>query len=128
MQHKYMNSINGSLTVICQQSPVSGNRYFVRAMSSAIFISLFLLYSPLLFSQNIAVSAITTDWWPQNNQDATNFTTPNGWYYHSTPGAETLAFDGGVDEGTAIATQFGFGDNYTSFNLKFNATIPSTEE
>ncbi len=102
--------------------------YFLQALSVVVFINAFLLSSFSLSAQNIAVTTITADWWPQSNQAATNLTTPDGWYYRSNPGSESLAFDGTVSGATAIATQFGLGALYTSFNLKFDATIPSTEE
>lgn len=103
-------------------------KYFVAALSFMLFFNLFLLSSFSLSAQNVAVTAITADWWPQSNQAATNLTAPDGWYYHSNPGSESIAFDGTVNAATAIATQFGLGPPYTSFNLKFDATIPSTEE
>lgn len=103
-------------------------KYFVPALSLMLFINLFLLNIFSLSAQNIAVTAITADWWPQNNQAATNLTSPDGWNYRSNSGSESLAFDGTVSGSTAIATQFGLGASYTSFNLKFDATVPSTDE
>lgn len=103
-------------------------KYFVPALSLMLFIKLFLLGSFSLSAQNVAVTAVTADWWPQYNQAATNLTTPDGWYYSSDPGSESLAFDGTVSNPTAIGTQFGLGAPYTSVNLKFDATIPSTGE
>jgi hypothetical protein len=128
MQYKERKANNLPFPLIFRHYPFVKKEYFAQALPFAIFIQLFLLSNFSVCGQNAAVSSITTDWWPQNNQDATNFTNPDGWYYQSTPGSETLAFDGTVSAGTAIATQFGLGPSYTSFNLKFNATIPSTEE
>ena len=59
--------------------------YFVQALSVVVFINVFLLSSFSLPAQNIAVTTITPDWWPQSNQAATNLTTPDGWYYRSNP-------------------------------------------
>ena len=102
--------------------------YCLQALSVVVFINAFLLSSSSLSAQNIAVTTITADWWPQSNQAATNLTTPDGWYYRSNPGSESLAFNGTVSGATAIATQFGLGAPYTTFNFKFDATIPSSEE
>ena len=128
MQHNKMKSGKLLHTLIFQHCHFMKKKYFVQALSVVVMINVFLLSSFSLSAQNIAVTTITPDWWPQNNQAATNLTTPDGWYYRSNPGSESLAFDGIVSPSTSIATQFGLGAPYTSFNLKFDATIPSTEE
>lgn len=87
----------------------------------SIFISLIGLQ---LNAQNVNVSDITGDWWPQAGQAATNLTTPDGWYYRTNAGSERLAFDGTIVAGTSIATTFGaIGSPYTGLNLKFDATL-----
>ena len=128
MQHNEIKSSYLSLALIFQNSTFMKKNYFVQVLSLVVIMNVFMLSSFSLSAQNIAVTTFTADWWPQYNQAATNLTTPDGWYYRSDPGSESLAFDGTVSGPTAIATQFGLGASYKSFNLKFDATIPSTEE
>lgn len=95
-------------------------------MKKIIYLALVLLITTHVSSQNVAVSTITNDWWPQLNQAATNLTTPDGWYYRSNVGSERLAFDGSVVSGTSIATTFGsLGAPYTGMTIKFDATMPA---
>lgn len=128
MQHSKRKSSSLLHSLIFQHCHFIKKKYFVKVLSLVLFINVFILNSFSLYAQNIAVASFTADWWPQNNQAATNLTTPDGWYYRSNPGSESLAFDGVVSPPTSIATKFGLGAPYTSFNLKFHATIPSTEE
>lgn len=94
-------------------------------MKKITFLFFALSLSMITISQNVAVSAITTDWWPQLGQDATDFTTPNGWYYRANAGSERLAFDGTFYSGTSCATTFGaIGSPYTDMSIKFDMTMP----
>lgn len=96
-------------------------------MKKIILSCIILFLSFGLRAQNVNVSDITNDWWPQAGQAATNLTTPNGWYYRTNVGSERLAFDGTIVAGTSIATTFGsIGAPYTGLNLKFDATVAAT--
>jgi hypothetical protein len=66
------------------------------------------------------------NWWPQAGQAAASGTT-NGWYYHSDPGNEYLAFDGTIISGTRIVTKFGplIWQPYKNISIKFDATMPA---
>lgn len=95
-------------------------------MKKIIFSFLVLCIGIQISAQNVAVSTITSDWWPQLGQDATNLTTPNGWYYRTNVGSERLAFDGAVVAGTACATTFGtIGAPFTDMTIKFDMTMPA---
>jgi len=95
-------------------------------MKKIIFSFLVLCIGIQISAQNVAVSTITSDWWPQLGQDATNLTTPDGWYYRTNVGSERLAFDGTVAAGTACATTFGtIGTPYTDMTIKFDMTMPA---
>lgn len=95
-------------------------------MKKIIFSFLVLCIGIQISAQNVAISSITSDWWPQLGQDATNLTTPNGWYYRTNVGSERLAFDGTAVAGTACATTFGtIGAPYTDMTIKFDMTMPA---
>ena len=94
-------------------------------MKKITFSFLVLCISIQICAQNVAVSSITADWWPQLGQNA-NLPTLDGWYYRTNVGSERLAFDGNVVPGTSIATTFGaIGAPYTDMVIKFDATMPA---
>ena len=95
-------------------------------MKKIILSIIVLAFSVTMFSQNVAVSTITADWFPQLNQAATNLVTPDGWYYRTNLTSERLAFDGTIQAGTAIVTTFGsIGAPYIGMSIKFDATMPA---
>lgn len=103
------------------------NRLNFNVMKKIFFSFLVFSFSTLAMAQNIAVSAITGDWWSQLGQDA-NLPTTDGWYYRTIVGSERLAFDGTLASGTRIATTFGsIGAPYTGISIKFDATMPASE-